>query len=191
MPESGGEEECGRIEVITGVMFAGKTTELLRRIKESRQPSVIFSMDTRFGAGQIGTHASNKGIMPCLHATHSRGVDDYLEEHHDEFQVLGVDEAQFFDESLVSVCRKWADRGKRVIVSGLLQDYLSNPFLTVVLMMAEAESVDIVNRLCSRCRTSTAIRNHRTVSSPDRVLQGAGEAYVPLCRHCYRKEHSS
>jgi len=176
----------GRIEVICGSMFSGKTEELIRRLKRARiarQRVEIFkpAIDVRYSEEDVVSHDSNSvGSTPV---DSSRSILLLAS----EAQVVGIDEAQFFDESLPEVCAQLADSGKRVIVAGLDMDFKGLPFGPMPALMAMAEEVTKVHAICVRCG-SLAYVSHRKVADEHRVLLGEQSEYEPLCRRCYNKE---
>ncbi len=180
---------AGWIEVICGSMFSGKTEELIRRLNRARiarQKVEIFkpSVDTRYDETDVVSHdAKAVSSTPVENASQ---ILFYAE----DFEVVGIDEAQFFGEELVSVCNDLAMRGKRVVVAGLDMDYLGNPFGPIPKLMAIAEYVTKVHAICIRCG-NLANYSHRTVKDDNLVVLGETDAYEPLCRQCFmaaRKE---
>lgn len=175
----------GWIEVICGSMFSGKTEELIRRLKRAqmaRQKVEIFKpvVDTRYHLENIVSH--NNNFIPSTPVQTAkeivfRAVD---------CQVVAIDEAQFFDSSIVEVCNWLANQGKRVIVAGLDMDYAGAPFGPMPALMASAEFVTKVHAICMRCG-SAAGYSHRTISSDEQFLLGESESYVALCRHCFHQ----
>lgn len=175
----------GRIEVVCGSMFSGKTEELIRRMKRAkfaRQNVEIFkpALDTRYSEEEVVSHDSNHILSTPIESSASilllaTDVD-----------VVGIDEAQFFDEELVTVCNELARRGTRVIVAGLDMDYMGKPFGPMPALMAIADEVTKVHAICVRCG-SLAYVSHRTVESDKLVLLGEKAEYEPLCRECYRE----
>ena len=175
----------GRIEVVCGSMFSGKTEELIRRMKRAefaRQKVEIFkpALDTRYSEEEVVSHDSNHILSTPIESSASilllaTDVD-----------VVGIDEAQFFDDELVTVCNELAKRGTRVIVAGLDMDYMGKPFGPMPALMAIADEVTKVHAICVRCG-SLAYVSHRTVESDKLVLLGEKAEYEPLCRECYHK----
>ena len=178
-------ERTGWIEVICGSMFSGKTEELIRRLNRARiarQKVEIFkpAVDTRYDESDVVSHdAKAVSSTPVENASQ---ILFYAE----DFEVVGIDEAQFFGEELVSVCNDLAMRGKRVVVAGLDMDYLGNPFGPIPKLMATAEYVTKVHAICIRCG-NLANYSHRTVKDDNLVVLGETEAYEPLCRRCFLK----
>ena len=174
---------AGWIEVICGSMFSGKTEELIRRLNRARiarQKVEIFkpSVDTRYDETDVVSHdAKAVSSTPVENASQ---ILFYAE----DFEVVGIDEAQFFGEELVSVCNDLAMRGKRVVVAGLDMDYLGNPFGPIPKLMAIAEYVTKVHAICIRCG-NLANYSHRTVKDDNLVVLGETDAYEPLCRQCF------
>lgn len=175
----------GRIEVICGSMFSGKTEELIRRLKRAkfaRQRVEIFkpAIDTRYSDDDVVSHEGNSLSSTPVEAAASILLLS------GEAEVVGIDEAQFFDEGLVDVCTALANQGKRVIVAGLDMDFQGVPFGPMPALCAVAEDVTKVHAICVRCG-DLAYVSHRTVSDARRVLLGEKEEYEPLCRACYNK----
>lgn len=177
--------ECGWIEVICGSMFSGKSEELIRRLRRAviaRQKVQAFkpTTDDRFSVDHIVSHDQNRlaGITVATSA-------DILAHVERDTQVVGIDEAQFFDLSLVEVCEELANRGIRVVVAGLDQDYLGRPFEPIPQLLAVAESITKTMAICVRCG-ALANRSQRLVAGRERVLVGAEAAYEPRCRRCFR-----
>ncbi len=175
----------GSIEVIAGSMFSGKTEELIRRLKRAKIAGLkveIYkpSVDTRYSDTFVVSHdersitstpVDNASMILLL----SAGVD-----------VVGIDEAQFFDEGLADVCNELADRGVRVIVAGLDMDYNREPFGPVPAIMSVAEYVSKVHAICVECG-NLAQYSFRMTDNKSRVLLGEKDIYKPLCRDCYNK----
>ncbi len=177
---------AGCIEVICGSMFSGKTEELIRRLKRARiarQRVEIFKpiMDERFSVEDVVSHDEN--AIPCT-PVHNAHQILLLSE---EADVIAVDEAQFFDLSLVDVCEQLARKGKRVIVTGLDQDYQGRPFEPLPQLMAVAEYVTKLHAVCMVCG-GPANHSQRLVAHGSRLLIGAGEMYEPRCRRCFDPE---
>ncbi len=179
----------GWIEVITGSMFSGKTEELIRRLKRAeiaRQKVEIFkpSLDKRYSETEVVSH-DEKAIRST--AVDNSGTILLLSS---DAEVVGIDEAQFFDIGLVEVCNKLADRGIRVIVAGLDMDYRGLPFGPVPALMACAEYVDKLHAVCMRCG-NLAQYSHRLSGTDDLVFLGARDNYEPLCRDCFQNLNSN
>jgi len=173
----------GSIEVICGSMFSGKTEELIRRLKRAqfaKQKVEIFkpAIDTRYDDVKVVSHDSNS-----IHSTPVPSSANILLLAND-VQVVGIDEAQFFDDGLASVCNQLADSGVRVIVAGLDMDYLGKPFGPMPALLAIAEYVTKVHAICMRCG-NLANHSHRITNESALVLLGETNNYEPLCRDCF------
>ena len=179
----------GRIEVVCGSMFSGKTEELIRRMKRAKfakQKVEIFkpSIDTRYSEDDVVSHDQNSIRSTPIE---SSGALLLLAS---DIDVVGIDEAQFFDKGLVEVCNELANRGVRVIVAGLDMDYKGIPFGPIPALCAIADEVTKVHAICVRCG-ALAYVSHRLVHNKRRVLLGEQDEYEPLCRECYQKAISS
>ncbi|HAH59700.1 MAG: thymidine kinase [Lentimicrobium sp.] len=175
----------GWIEVICGSMFSGKTEELIRRLTRARiarQRVEIFkpSIDTRFDELKVVSH--NENSINSSPVQHSSQILLYA----NEVDVVGVDEAQFFDDELVEVCNKLAESGIRVIVAGLDMDFSGKPFGPIPALMATAEYVTKVHAICMQCG-SLAHYSHRKTDEKKLVMLGETDTYEPLCRSCYQR----
>ncbi|MCI6161748.1 MAG: thymidine kinase [Prevotella sp.] len=175
----------GRIEVVCGSMFSGKTEELIRRLKRAkfaRQKVEIFkpSIDTRYSEADVVSHDQNS--IQCTPIDASSSILLLAGEN----DVIGIDEAQFLDEGLVQVCNELANKGVRVIVAGLDMDFKGVPFGPMPALCAIADDVMKVHAICVKCG-SLAYVSHRLVKNDKRVLLGETAEYEPLCRECYRK----
>lgn len=174
---------AGWIEVICGSMFSGKTEELIRRLNRARiakQKVEVFkpAIDTRYDDEDVVSHDANKSSsIPVQNASQ---ILFYAE----EFEVVGIDEAQFFGDELVSVCNELAEKGKRVVVSGLDMDYTGKPFGPIPQLLSIAEFVTKVHAICMRCG-NLANYSHRTVINDKLVVLGETDVYEPLCRNCF------
>jgi len=173
----------GWIEVICGSMFSGKTEELIRRLnraKFARQKVEIFkpSIDVRYDEESVVSH-NETSIKSTPVQTASQIV--LLA---NDVDVVGIDEAQFFDNELAAVCNLLANDGIRVIIAGLDMDYLGKPFGPIPALMSTAEYVTKVHAICLECG-SLAQYSHRLVESKSLVLLGETDRYVPLCRKCF------
>ena len=174
----------GRIEVVCGSMFSGKTEELIRRMKRAQfaqQKVEIFkpAIDTRYSDDDVVTH---EGV-----SIHSTPVDNSssILLLGNECDVIGIDEAQFFDDHLVEVCNELAGKGVRVIVAGLDMDFRGVPFGPMPALCAIADDVMKVHAICVRCGAQAYV-SHRKVQDEKRVLLGEVNEYEPLCRVCYQ-----
>ena len=175
----------GRIEVVCGSMFSGKTEELIRRLKRAkfaRQKVEIFkpSIDTRYSDMDVVSHDQNS--IPSTPIDSSSSILLLAGEN----DVVGIDEAQFLDEGWVRVCNELANRGIRVIVAGLDMDFRGVPFGPMPALCAIADDVTKVHAICVKCG-SLAYVSHRLVKNDKRVLLGETQEYEPLCRECYQK----
>lgn len=175
----------GWIEVICGSMFSGKTEELIRRLKRARyanQKVEIFKprIDVRYSEEEVVSHDAN--------AIRSTPVDSprNILLMTSEVDVVGIDEAQFFDDSIVEVCRELADSGVRVIVAGLDMDYTGKPFGPMPALMATAEYVTKVHAICVRCG-NLAHHSHRLTQDEKLVVLGETDSYGAICRHCFKE----
>lgn len=175
----------GRIEVVCGSMFSGKTEELIRRMKRAKfakQKVEIFkpTIDTRYSEEDVVSHDHN--------AIRSTPIDtsSSLLLLASDIDVVGIDEAQFLDNGLVDVCNELANRGVRVIVAGLDMDYKGVPFGPIPGLLAIADEVTKVHAICVKCG-ALAYVSHRLVHNDKRVLLGEVNEYEPLCRECYQK----
>jgi thymidine kinase len=174
----------GWIEVICGSMFSGKSEELIRRLRRAeiaKQRVQIFKpkLDKRFSEDHIVSHSDMKMKSQLVNS-----AGDILEVLDSRTQVVGIDEGQFFDLELVSVCNRMADMGKRVIVAGLDQDYRGRPFDPMPHLLAIAEYITKTLAICMRCG-APANRTQRTVGNAERVLLGATDSYEARCRLCF------
>jgi thymidine kinase len=174
----------GWIEVVVGSMFSGKSEELIRRLRRAqiaRQKVQIFKpkIDTRYDDDHIVSHSEMRILS--VPVASSRELLDRVE---DDTEVVGIDEGQFFDLDLPVVCNTLADRGKRVIVAGLDQDYLGKPFEPMPQLLAIAEYITKTLAICMVCG-NPANHTQRLIASEDRVLLGAQGLYEARCRRCF------
>ena len=174
----------GWIEVVVGSMFSGKSEELIRRLRRAqiaRQRVQIFkpAIDTRFAHDHIVSHSDMREPSETVESSR-----ELLDRVHADTEVVGIDEGQFFDVELPAVCNRLADRGKRVIVAGLDQDYLGKPFDPMPQLLAIAEYITKTLAICMVCG-SPANHTQRLVASEDRVLLGAQGTYEARCRRCF------
>ncbi len=175
----------GRIEVICGSMFSGKTEELIRRMKRAKfakQKVEIFkpAIDTRYSEEDVVSHDHNAIPSTPIDASASILLLS------SDIDVVGIDEAQFLDQSLVDVCNQLANRGVRVIIAGLDMDFQGVPFGPIPALCAIADEVTKVHAICVKCG-SLAYVSHRLVKNEHRVLLGEAQEYEPLCRECYKE----
>ncbi|MFN8469435.1 MAG: thymidine kinase [Caldilineaceae bacterium] len=181
----------GWIELVCGSMFSGKTEELLRRVRRAeiaRKKVQLFkpTIDNRYGLVRVASHdgiAREDAIVVC-------SAEDILRRLEVDTEVVAVDEVQFFDETIADVCDHLADRGLRVIVAGLDQDFRGEPFGPMPLLLARAERVDKLHAICVACGAS-ASRTQRLIDGrPARyddpvILVGGSESYEARCRNCH------
>lgn len=175
----------GRIEVVCGSMFSGKTEELIRRLKRAefaKQRVEIFkpALDTRYSEIEVVSHDRNSIMSTPVDSSSSILLLS------SDIDVVGIDEAQFFDDGLVAVCNELANKGIRVIVAGLDMDFKGVPFGPIPALCAIADEVTKVHAICVRCG-ALAYVSHRLVNNEKRVMLGEQAEYEPLCRECYRK----
>src|SRR5690242_19879969 len=176
--------EHGWIEVIAGSMFSGKSEELIRRLRRAqiaRQKVQIFKplVDNRYSENHIVSHSEMR-----IESQNVRDSDELVRQVHDDTEVVGIDEGQFFDSHLPAACNTLADKGKRVIVAGLDQDYLGRPFEPMPQLLAIAEYITKTLAICVVCG-APANHTQRLVASHARVLVGAQGTYEARCRHCF------
>jgi thymidine kinase len=176
-------KDIGWIEVITGCMFSGKTEELIRRLRRAqiaKQKVKIFKpkIDSRYSANSIVSH--NEQSLPSIL------IEDIVEvlDLTNNAQVIGIDEAQFFNEGIVGICNVLASKGKRVIVAGLDQDYTGKPFEPMPQLLAVAEYITKHHAICVVCG-NPADKTQRKTSDSKRVVVGAADIYEARCRRCH------
>jgi thymidine kinase len=179
------EGKRGSIELITGSMFSGKTEELIRRLRRAQFAGLrveIFkpSLDKRYSETRVVSHDDKS-----IHSTPVDNASSILLLSGD-VDVIGIDEAQFFDESIVDVCNKLADSGIRILVAGLDMDFMGKPFGPMPALLAIAEYVTKVHAICMRCG-NLAQYSFRKSNEDQIVLLGEKDIYEPLCRACYNK----
>ena len=178
-------ERRGWLEVICGSMFSGKTEELIRRLKRARIANLkveIFkpAVDVRYHEKNIISHDENSvSSQPIDHSgsilTLANGAD-----------VIGIDEAQFFDEQLPAVCDELALRGVRVIAAGLDMDFMQQPFGQMPALLAKAEYITKLHAICMQCG-NIANYSYRKIPAPEQLLLGKKDIYEPRCRVCFEK----
>ena len=182
---NGERRRRGRIEVICGSMFSGKTEELIRRMKRAqfaKQRVEIFksSIDTRYSEENVVSHDQN-----TIRSTPIDSSGNILLLASD-IDVVGIDEAQFLDDGLMDVCNQLPNNGVRVIVAGLDMDYKGVPFGPIPALCAVADEVTKVHAICVKCG-ALAYVSHRLIADDHRVMLGEQQEYEPLCRECYQK----
>lgn len=173
----------GWIEVITGCMFSGKTEELIRRLRRAqiaKQKVKIFKpkIDSRYSQESIVSH--NDQSLPSILID---DIDEILK-YSDDAQVIGIDEAQFFNESIIRICNLLAANGKRVIIAGLDQDYTGKPFEPMPQLLAIAEYITKQHAICVVCG-NPADKTQRKIAESERVIVGAADIYEARCRKCH------
>ena len=178
-------KKAGSIEVICGSMFSGKTEELIRRMKRAQfanQKVEIYKpcIDVRYSDDQVVSHDA--------HSIPSTPIDSPASMLllSSDVEVVGIDEAQFFDDTIVEVVQTLANRGVRVIIAGLDTDYMGKPFGPMPALIAVAEDVQKVHAICMKCG-SPANHSHRLSESDQLVVLGEKDIYEPLCRHCFNE----
>ena len=182
---SGEPHRPGRIEVICGSMFSGKTEELIRRLRRAkfaRQKVEIFkpAIDVRYSEEDVVSHDQNHILSTPIDSSASILLLS------SDIDVVGIDEAQFLDPGLPDVCNELANRGVRVIIAGLDMDFRGIPFGPMPALCAIADDVTKVHAICVKCG-NLAYVSHRTIADDRRVLLGETQEYEPLCRECYQK----
>jgi thymidine kinase len=180
----------GSVEVICGSMFSGKSEELIRRLtraKIARRRVQVFKprIDVRFSEVEVVSHGGLRLLAVAVEKS-----ADILDQTDARSEVIGIDEAQFFDAGIVDVVNRLADLGKRVVVAGLDQDYLGRPFEPMPALMAAAEEVTKTRAICVRCGAA-ASRTQRLVASDERVVVGASGLYEARCRRCFEARIAS
>ena len=176
-------QRSGWIEIVTGCMFSGKTEELLRRVKRSKiagQSVILFkpARDTRYHDTNVVSHDENS--MDSVVIKQAKDMMNYV----DDYEVMGVDEAQFFDQDLVKVCEELALEGKRIIAAGLDLDFKGRPFGPIPHLLAVSEYVTKVHAICPHCG-NLATHSYRLSQEQATVLLGEKDLYEPRCRKCY------
>ena len=180
-------QRSGWIEVITGCMFSGKTEELIRRIRRAtiaNQKVTIFKpkKDDRYSDEEVVSH--NDNAIASIPVDHCRDIIVKVE----DYEVVGIDEAQFFSMDLVKVCEQLALNGVRVIIAGLDLDFRGQPFGPMPHLLAIAEYVTKVHAICPHCG-NLATHSYRLTEDQNTVLLGEKDAYEPRCRTCYSMGH--
>lgn len=183
------EVKVGWIEVICGPMFSGKTEELIRRINRAilaNQSTIIFKpvVDTRYSTAEIVSHDARN-----LSAQVVSSSGEILKRY-DGSAVVGIDEAQFFDNGIVDVCNYLANKGARVIVSGLDMDWQGKPFGAMPILMAIAEKVTKLTAICLNCGAQASY-SYRIFQDDALIVVGGKEKYIPLCRKCFNEYTAS
>lgn len=185
--DTNSKSRTGWIEVVCGSMFSGKTEELIRRLNRARiakQRVQIFKpqIDKRYSEENVVSHDANSvASIPVQSASQ-------ILFYSNEYDVVGIDEAQFFDDELASVCEQLANAGVRVIVAGLDMDFQGKPFGPIPGLLAKAEYVTKVHAICMQCG-NLAQFSHRKVAGNKLVMLGETETYEPLCRKCFNESN--
>lgn len=179
------KEKRGSIEVICGSMFSGKTEELIRRLRRSeiaKQRVIICkpSIENRYDSEKVVSH--NQISIDCKTISKASEILTFSE----EVDVLGIDEAQFFDAELVVICNELANNGVRVIIAALDMDYEGQPFEPIPQLLSVADEVTKVRAICIQCG-SLANYSYRIVEKNERILLGEKNEYEARCRNCYKK----
>lgn len=186
--------KVGWIECICGSMFSGKSEELLRRIKRgliAKQKVLLFkpTIDNRYEADKVSTHNGNSFESICIENIEE--IYNYIQ--NEKYDIIGIDEVQFFDEKIIDVLTDLANSGVRVIVAGLDMDFKGEPFYPVPEIMAISEIVTKLHAVCSKCgseasRSQRLINGHPAKYDDPIVVVGASESYEARCRHCHEVE---
>ena len=176
-------DKKGWIEVVCGSMFSGKTEELIRRLRRAiiaNKKVQIFKpeLDVRYDESEVVSH--DKNSIPSTPVSHSQNILLLA----DGIEVVGIDEAQFFDMELMSVCEKLAKRGTRVIIAGLDMDFQGKPFGPMPYLLSIADYITKVHAICVPCG-EIALHSFRKISNEKTVLLGERESYEPRCRKCF------
>lgn len=184
----------GWIEVICGCMFAGKTEELIKRIRvlqyaKKKVVAIKPTIDNRYSESMIASHAGNLCECICVDIHDLKSIEKY--EHDSSIDVIVIEEVQFFDEGIVEVIEKLANAKKRVIVAGLDTDFKGEPFPVMAALLARAEFINKLSAVCSVCgapatRTQRLINNQPARIDDPIILVGASECYEARCRKCHK-----
>ena len=180
----------GYVHTIMGPMFSGKTSLLLHeleRFARSGKRVILFSADSR--AEELVVH-SQRSLYQKITVSRSREPQDIYEAG-PNFDIVGLDEVQFFPQEVIPVLGRLAEEGMVVLASGLEQDFQGEPFLTTLGLVTESEKITRLTSVCQRCGSQLAIRNFRKVASQERILEGAGEAYEARCRTCMKLDQAA
>jgi thymidine kinase len=183
-------KQSGWVELICGSMFSGKSEELIRRVRRThfaKQKVITFKpqIDNRYSESEVVSH--NGSSVDAIAVSSSEEILDKVTL---EYDVVAIDEVQFFDSNIVNVVQRLADKGFRVIVAGLDQDFRGEPFGQMPVLMTIAETVTKLQAVCARCG-APASRTQRLIDgSPAHyedpiILVGASDSYEPRCRHCH------
>lgn len=179
-------QKKGSIEVITGPMFSGKTEELIRRVSRAeiaQIPYMLFKpmFDTRYSETEIVSHNNNRiGAKPVMNAKEILGLSV-------DAEIIGIDEAQFFNDELIDACVKLANSGVRVIIAGLDMDYLGKPFQPIPNLMGVADKVTKLKAICVESGEDAGFTHRINATKEKRLMLGEKDAYEPLSRACFYK----
>ncbi len=183
-------DKPGWIEVVCGPMFAGKTEELIRRVKRmdfAKKKYLIFkpTIDNRYAISEVVSHNQRK--VKAINISSSKEIYNYITE---DIEAVLIDEVQFFDEDVVEICRELADRGLRVICTGLDCDFRGNPFPIVASLLAMSENITKLTAICVCCgneatKTQRIINGNPAKYDEPIILVGEKESYEPRCRKCH------
>lgn len=186
-------DEMGWIEVVTGSMFSGKSEELIRRMRRAKFANMKVAIfkhisDTRYDDTKVSSHSQI--YIEAIPASTVDEMRKIIDEHFENVKVVGIDEVQFFGEEVAEFCEELADRGIRVIVAGLDQDFRGEPFKPMDRLMAKAEYVDKFNAICACCgnpasRTQRLVNGEPAYEDDPILLVDASESYEPRCRKCH------
>ena len=170
----------GKIEIITGCMFSGKSTELLNRLNNCSEDYLLLKpkIDTRYGLSDVTTHSGIKNSAKVVSS-----ISDVFDSI-SNINVIGIDEAQFFSSSIINDSLKLKSLGKRIIIAGLNKDYLNKEFKSVSGLIKIADKLTKLYAVCNRC-SAPASRSYRLVKEKSTILLGHKDAYEPLCKKCY------
>tara|TARA_B100001287_G_scaffold250003_1_gene230243 strand:+ start:221 stop:751 length:531 start_codon:yes stop_codon:yes gene_type:complete len=170
----------GKIEIITGCMFSGKSTELLNRLNNCSEDYLLLKpkIDTRYGLSDVSTHSGIKKSAKVVSSL-SDAFDSIS-----NIKVIGVDEAQFFSSLIINDSLKLKSLGKRIIIAGLNKDYLNKEFKSVSGLIKIADKLTKLYAVCNKC-SAPASRSHRLSKDKSIILLGHKDAYEPLCKKCY------
>lgn len=184
----------GWIEVICGSMFAGKTEELIRRLKRfefANKPYVVFKpeIDNRYSENEVASHSGSRSKAVVVKT--SAEILEIVQSEYKDVDVVAIDEVQFFDDGIIEVAEVFANEGKRVIVAGLDMDFRGIPFTVVPELLARAEFITKLTAICHECgapatRTQRLINGEPAAFDDQIVLVGADERYEARCRHCHQ-----
>ncbi len=187
-------QKDGWIEVICGPMFAGKSEELIRRVKRmeyAHQKFICFKpkIDNRYSENEIVSHSMRK--TKSINISKTEDIKQYLK---DDIKIIVIDEVQFLDDEIVPFCIDLADKGYRVVVAGLDMDFRGIPFKNMALLLAASEYITKLSAICVKCgspatRTQRIVNNIPADYDDPIIIVGASQTYEPRCRHCHEVPH--